>query len=89
MYKATVYDPRGQVVVREENGEPMVVERDNERRAWLTARNFEFPQGCRIVCTYQPKKVPGTSLQREPVVVWDRTWTGEFWVETETSEIVP
>jgi hypothetical protein len=89
MFLATVYDPQGRVVVRDENGEPLTFERDNERRAWLSARNYDYPPGVRIVCTHQPKRVPGTSLQRPPVTVWDRTWTGEVWVETGTSEIVP
>lgn len=88
---ATVYGPDGQVVQREHKGQavgPLVVERESAWRAWLSARNYEFPPGTAVKVVYRPKPVPGTSLQAPDVPVWHRVFDGKQWTEAETGEVV-
>jgi hypothetical protein len=92
LYRATVYDPEGNVVQRTFKGNvvgELVFERDSAHRAWLSARSFDFPAGVEIKVTHQPKPVPGTSLQADERLLYHRRWDGERWIEVATGEPVP
>lgn len=92
MHKATVYNADGTVVNRTFKGKvvgQLVFEREDAHRAWLSARNYEFPPGIEIKVTYQPRKVIGTDLQAPERLVYHRRWDGEQWTEVATGEPVP
>lgn len=91
-YRATVYDEHGNVVPRVFKGNvvgDLVFERDEAHRAWLSARNYEYPPGIEIKVTYQPRPIPGTTLQAPERLVYHRRWDGEQWTEVSTGEPVP
>jgi hypothetical protein len=89
MFVATVYGPDGQVAVRQQNKQPLVFERPTVHRAWLSARNFDYPPGVKIVVTNQPKPIAGTSLMpplREELVA---EWDGKVWTDKATGQPIP
>lgn len=93
-YRATVYDPQGQLVPRVFKGKPipgqfLVFERKDARRAFLSARRGEYPPGCTIKVTYQPKRVRGTALQAPEVVDLEAKWDGKQWIDVSTGQPVP
>jgi hypothetical protein len=98
VFRATVYDPQGQVVVRQFKGKPvpngeLVIERASPERAWLTARGIpdkptDWPVGVVIKVEELHKPVPGTGLQVPPSLCFERKWDGEHWIDVATGEPV-